>query len=424
MPETGAGTRPANMALRVATLGSRFVLTIYLAKSLGFEDLGVFGFVMGLVGVVPPLTGWGVNYFLGREVVGRSLDDAAVIIRDRLVVTAASLAAIVPLAPVVYALSDNLPADRIALVTLIVVAETISADLQPPLISLGMSLFANVMLFVRTSAWLYIYIPLATIMPSYRTLDTAFGLWLAFNFIQFMLLYIVVLKHIDLRRLLTERIHFRQMFSSIRSGLQIYANDVGTAGMLYIDRYFVAAILGNHALGIYTLYWSIANGLNALISSGIIQPATPVLVLAHVHETPQASARLLRHVLMNTLVVSLILGVGAVTVAWLVLTHLRLGDFQANCLFLVALLVATTLRGFSDAINLALASRHMDRVYAVTGIAGMVLAAALNIVGLHFFGLIGAASAACITQAAVISIKWRLLQAGIFSAGQSPPLSR
>jgi O-antigen/teichoic acid export membrane protein len=411
MSEVRAGARPANMALRVATLGSRFALTIYIAKSLGIEDLGIFGFVMGLVGVVPPLTGWGVNYFLGREVVGRSLNDAAVIIRNRLVVTLASLAAILPFAPALYALTDTLPAGRIALVTAIVIAETISADLQPPLISLGMSLFANIMLFVRSSAWMYIYIPLATIAPSYRTIDTAFELWLAFNCIQFVLLYIIVLRRLDLHRLLSEQFPFGQMFASIIGGMQIYANDVGTAGLLYVDRYFVAAMLGGHALGVYTLYWSIANGVNALISSGIIQPATPVLVLAHIHETPQTSARLLRKVLTNTLVVSLGLGMSAVLAAWLVLTYLRLGDFQANYPFLLLLLLASTLRGLSDAINLALASRHMDRAYAVTGIAGMALAAPLNVMGLRLFGLIGVAFAACITQAAVIFFKWRLLQA-------------
>jgi O-antigen/teichoic acid export membrane protein len=399
------------MVLRVATLGSRFVLTIYLAHSLSIEDLGIFGLVMGLVGVVPPLTGWGVNYYLGRDVVGRTLDDAALIVRDRLAITLLSLLAIAPLVPLLYVTTPGLLPTRLVLVTAIVVAETLSADLQTPLISLGMSLFANVLLFVRSSGWVLVYVLLSATVSKYRTLDAALFLWMVFNLIQFALLYIVVLRRIDLAALFGTPLRLRPLLASIRGGLSIYANDVGIAGLVYLDRYFVAGILGLHELGIYTLYWSMSTGVHALISSGIVQPATPVLVQAHATESEIVVERLLANVLINTLAAGVILSAGTAAAAFVVLTYFGIGDFEQNYPLFLLLLLATTLRGLSDAINLALASRHMDRAYAIAGIGGMLLSAPLNVVGLSLFGLPGVALAGCITHATVACGKWRVLRA-------------
>jgi O-antigen/teichoic acid export membrane protein len=399
------------MVLRVGALGSRFILTIYLARSLSIEDLGVFGLVMGLVGVIPPVTGWGVNYYLGREVVGRTLDQAALIVRDRLVITLASLLAIAPLVPLLYLIHPALPPGRLALVTAIVLAETLSADLQTPLISLGMSLFATVLLFVRSSVWVFVYVILSSIAPVYRTLDIALSLWLLFNLIQFALLHVVILRRINVSLLLGAPLRIRPLLASVRSGLPIYLNDVGNAGLVYLDRYFVAVVLGLHGLGIFTLYWSLASGVYALISSGIIQPATPLLVWAHATEGRQATEKLLGNVLITTVAAGVILGAGTAAAAWLALTYLQIGNFYDNYPLFLLLLVATTLRSLSDAISLALASRRMDRAYAMAGIGGMLLSTPLNIIGLSFLGLSGVALAACTTHAAVAWGKWRLLRA-------------
>lgn len=398
------------MLLRVATLGSRFVLTIYLARGLSIEDLGIFGFVMGLVGVVPPVTGWGVNYYLGREVVGRTLDDAAVIVRDRLAITLLSLLAIAPLVPLLYVINPGLLPARLALVSGIVVAETLAADLHTPLVSLGMSLFANVLLFVRSSGWVLVYVALSAIVPTYRTLDVALFLWLVFNLIQFVILYFVVLRRIDLRAALSAPLRIRPLLASIRGALSIYGNDVGTAGVVYLDRYFVAAILGLHELGIFTLYWSMTTGVYAMVSSGIVQPATPLLVHAHATASREVAERMVTNVLINTLAAGVILSVGTTVFAFLALTYFRIGDFDHNYPLFLLLLLATTLRCLSDVISLALASRHMDHAYAIAGIGGILLSTPLNIAGLSLFGLTGVALAACTTHATVAWGKWRVLR--------------
>jgi O-antigen/teichoic acid export membrane protein len=264
---------------------------------------------------------------------------------------------------------------------------------------------------VRSSGWVLVYVLLSATVSKYRTLDAALFLWMVFNLIQFALLYIVVLRRIDLAALFGTPLRLRPLLASIRGGLSIYANDVGIAGLVYLDRYFVAGILGLHELGIYTLYWSMSTGVHALISSGIVQPATPVLVQAHATESEIVVERLLANVLINTLAAGVILSAGTAAAAFVVLTYFGIGDFEQNYPLFLLLLLATTLRGLSDAINLALASRHMDRAYAIAGIGGMLLSAPLNVVGLSLFGLPGVALAGCITHATVACGKWRVLRA-------------
>lgn len=170
-------TPAANLTIRATGLGMRFLLVLYLARYLGIDALGRFGLIQGAASVAPVALGWGVSYFLGREIVGLRPLLAGRRLRDRLLVTLASLAAAgIVCAALVEGGFLALPATP-ALVAGILLLEAVAFDTHAALIGMGRPLAANMLLFLRSGAWVLPAAGLGWIDPSLRTLDVVLACW-------------------------------------------------------------------------------------------------------------------------------------------------------------------------------------------------------------------------------------------------------
>ena len=138
-----------NMGLRGIGLVGRFALSFYLVKFLSLTETGQFGLI---VGVLPALFGFGMNYFLSREIIGVDIHDAFARIRDKMVVMVTLLGVTLLGALGVNAVHPVDVLGNLWLAGLIIVLEVIAFDLHIVLISLRKPLLANFLLIVRSAA--------------------------------------------------------------------------------------------------------------------------------------------------------------------------------------------------------------------------------------------------------------------------------
>ena len=299
-----------NMGMRGVTLVARFGLALYLAKYLPLADVGLFGLVAGVANMMPVIAGWGLNYYLEREVVGKSKQVGGQMVRDRLVVTFLTLIVLVILAAPLVLYWHVLPDAPLAMLALaIIVLECVAYDLHDALISMGYPLSANAMLFVRSALWIFPVAALGIWLPELRTLHLVFSLWLVGLVGNFIVLF-WVLRGWPLGAIARAKIDKAWTFSTIRKGGLVYLSDLGFLGTLYLDRYIVDHFLGLSLTGIFTLYWSMANAVHALVNTGIIQLVFPVLVAAYKDGGRDEGMLLVRRTLMKVIGLSAVLSVG------------------------------------------------------------------------------------------------------------------
>lgn len=393
-----------NMAIRGSQLFFRFALSFYIVSQLGLEAAGIYGLAIGAIGIVPATVGWGLNYFISREVVGHTPATAAGLIRDRLTITIASLlAGTIVAVPVLVWMTGGLSETAILILVLLWL-ETLALDIYMPMIGLEMALFANVMVFIRSALWIPIVVGIGFLYPPLQTLNAIFLGWIASHFVAYAMLF-VHLRRWPIREGLRERMQLGRLGKRVRTAWYIYFSDLGIVGLGYADRFILNALLGLTATGIYSFYFSITNALQTLIATAVVQLALPRMVRAARGGDRAEWRAELRRQMTKTLAYAGVLG-AIIFVATEVIFYVSPeGRFPVYRTLLAVMLLAATIRSGSDLLNISITSMGRDRAYAATNVAGVVMALVFGASFMWLFGLIGAGLSAVATASSLFVIR-------------------
>ncbi|WEK51505.1 MAG: hypothetical protein P0Y66_05730 [Candidatus Kaistia colombiensis] len=377
-----------NLTVRAAGLAMRLGLVVYLARFLGIAEVGQFGLIQGAAGLAPVVVGWGVTYFLGRELVGRPPLEAGRLVRDRLLLTIASLAvAGVVVAAMMLADAIAVPAS-VLWIAAILFLETLAFDLHLALISLGKPLAANVLLFIRSGLWVVPAAGFGLAFPMLRTLDFVLFCWTLALVANFGALLSLV-GDWPLAAIARHRVDTGWILSRMRGSGLIYLNDLGIAGMTYLDRYIVHSLLDLRATGVFVLHWAIANAIHVLVTAATVQLSLPVLVRAYRNGGDRQWRTELRALALRVLAIGAPLALLAYTVAVHGLPLTTDGTTPIDGPLLALMLVSTVIRLLADALNYGLYSRGLDHPLACINIGGALASVLLSLALLSRFGLAG-----------------------------------
>lgn len=399
----------SNMALRSMTLVTRFALTLFIAKFMGIAEVGAYGLIVGIVSMTPVVVGWGANYFMARSSVGEARIVAGQKLKDRLVLTVLSLMVVFVLALLAQRLGLISDIRFLLPIMVIVLFETIACDIQAWLVARHMTLQANALMFVRSSLWAIIVMTLAYFSEDYRDLGFFLRAWALFEVLQIIPL-LFFLRKWPLREIARTPVDTAQIRRYITGGKLIYMNELGLIGTLYLDRFIINGLLGLELTGIFTFYWSIVNGINALVVTGIIQITTPHMVQSVKDQQyglwQQIFSKLLRKTFWSTLFLSAFL----LAVLWVILPLLNVGQIETYWPLAAMLMFANVLRLLSSCANSGLSSQYLDGYFASIGLMGLVLTLTINAFSIRYWGLYGAAAAAIVTHGVLFWVKIWILK--------------
>jgi O-antigen/teichoic acid export membrane protein len=396
----------ANLVLRAATLALRFGLSFYVVSVLGLHAAGTYGLALGAIGIAPAVIGWGLNYFVAREVVGLSPDAAASLVKTRLTVTLASLCLLTLAGGGIAALAGHQWQHVWLLVVVLIWFETLALDLYLPLIGLELATEANVIVFVRSALWVPAVVGLGIAWPEWRTLDALFAFWIASHVLSLALMA-WFLRRWPVAARLAEPIDRSWIRDRLGRSWYIYLSDVGIVGSIFLDRYIVSAMLGLAATGIYTFYWSIANALQTLMQTSVVQLALPKMVKAYGLDDIAQWRRLLKAELLKAIVIAIGLALAMFVTMEVVFRIDPGGRFPRQRDLYLLLLLTAVMRAGSDLLNVCITSTGRDRYYAASNIGGVILSLAFAFAGISLFGLVGSGIGALTT--AVILLASRLV---------------
>lgn len=377
------------MGLRGLSLAAKFALTLFIAKFIGFETLGVYGLVAGAAVIFPVVASLGLSRVLSRNAVSQQLGEVTLMLRRYWGIQTAIYGVISFVALWIGIYFDQLGFTSIVIA--IVFLEHVNGDLFVLLNHLLQPRLANVLMFVRTAGWISIYMLLAFLFPALRNLDTLLAFWVGGGLLAIAGFALAARKWPWLDAISGPG-HKEWFLNHFKASRILYVNEIANTVAQYTDRYLVGLFMGLKFTGVYVLFWSIGNALSNLVDTGIIQIAGPKLIDAHTRQD-QSYWRVFRLLLVETSVISIVLAIGTAVLVELAIPYLDRPLLSDWLPVLWLILAGFVLRMAYEVQGTVFYSRSKDAFTLFSGLFVIALSIVANMILIPSFALYGAASA-------------------------------
>ncbi|MGN6311949.1 MAG: lipopolysaccharide biosynthesis protein [Xanthobacteraceae bacterium] len=386
------------MGLRGLSLAAKFALTLFIAKFIGLDTLGVYGLVAGAAVIFPTVAGLGLIRILSRNAVTQQLDEVTQVFRRYWGVQGAiyGLIGVVGLGIGVYLQEAAL----VSIVLAIVFLEHVNNDLFVLLNHLLRPLLANVLMFIRTAAWICVYMIFAILFPSLRNLHALLLFWIGGGLLAIAGFAFAASDWPWLNA--TPGSGYKDwLLHHFKASRTLYVNDIVNTVAQYLDRYLVSLFMGLEFTGVYVLFWSIGNALSNLVDTGIVQVSGPKLIDAHARQD-RSYWGLYRRLLVHAVAIAIMLAVATGILVDIAIPYLNrplVADWMP-VLWLV--LLGFVLRVVYEVQGTVFYSRYKDSFTLFSGLFVIVLSIFANVTLIPTFALNGAACAIIVSYGAGI----------------------
>lgn len=376
------------MVLRAMALASKFLLTLFVAKYLGIEAVGHYGYVVGAAAILPIALGFGFMQELSRRLV---IDGISSIVAPLsaywLFVALAYTGATAAATATAYWFGGVVSPLTAVLVGGVLFLEHLNNDAFFIISNLKKPVFANFQVFLRAASWILVYMLAAWVLPSLRTIDALLAFWLAGVTASFAVFAIRCLKRSmpAVASLAPERGMIRQIWQ-LRT---VYAGELVNALGVYLDRYLIGGMLGSKAAGVYVVFASIGLGIYNLVNTSVMQVLRPYLIEHHSKRDDVLFAQAHRECMKKSLLSVAILSVGCATVFHFGGRYLSQPELTEHEPILWVLLVGGVVRIASDVQGYVFYTRRQDRLFLGTAIMTVIALATLLAVLVPGLGLLG-----------------------------------
>lgn len=386
------------MGLRGFALVAKFALTLFIARFIDLHTLGIYGLIAGAAVIFPTVAGLGLIRILSRNAVAQQLDEVTRTFRLYWGVQAAiyGLISVIGLGIGIY-LHEVVFA---SIILAIVFLEHVNGDLFILLNHLLRPCLANVLMFLRTAAWICIYMIFAFMFPSLRNLHVLLLFWIGGGLLAIAGFALAARSWpwLDRARGEGHRDWFLHHFKISRT---LYANDIANTVSQYTDRYLVSLFMGLEFTGVYVLFWSIGNALSNLVDTGIVQISGPKLIDAHTRQD-RSYWTVFRFLLVETITISIVLAIVAAILVKIAIPYLNRPLVADWIQVLWLVLFGFVLRMAYEVQGTVFYSRYKDSFTLFSGLFVIALSILANVILIPAFALEGAACAIIVSYIAGI----------------------
>lgn len=350
--------RILNIALRSATLGTRFLFIFFLAKYLDPASVGYYGLFTAAIGYALYFVGLDFYTYVTREILKAPNDQRGQMLKGQAALSGVLYGVLFPFAVIFLSYSGwpgQLPWWFFPLLFL----EHFNQELSRLLVALSEQITASIILFVRQGSWAIASVLLLSMHTPSRNLDTVLALW-AIAGVAAAAMGIWKLRQLNMAGWRSP-VDWPWIKKGIAISCAFLLATLAIRGVNTLDRYWLEALGGIDMVAAYVLLLGVAGTLMTFLDAGVLAYAYPALIQHHhKHEHAQARAKV-RQVLWQTAVFS---GAFAL-VSWLLLPYLL--RWIGNPVYLESadlypwLLLATVLNALGMAPHFGLYAKGHDK---------------------------------------------------------------
>ncbi|AEJ18679.1 O antigen flippase [Gracilinema caldarium] len=307
----------ANLLLRGASLGSRFVLLFVLGKFLDAEAVGMYGLILAYITYAIYALGFEYYNYSTRELIIQNPENRFSLLMSQMVFFGVVYAVVLPLLSFIF-VGNLLPWKYALWFYGILIFEHLSHEVNRALIAISEPFMATLILFIKTGAWAIILSVLLILFPAFRTLEILLLFWLSGVALATAWGAFVIVSKCHPTGM--SRVSWAWIIKGIKVAFPLLIASLSLRGMYSLDKIFMEKVAGLAVLGAYTLFSSVSNAVIAFIDAGLIVFYYPKIILAATKNNNISGT--VNDLFMRVLLFSIFLVAGGMVVTFIALPYL------------------------------------------------------------------------------------------------------
>lgn len=266
-------------AIRVVTLASKAIFMLFMARYLSPEEMGIFGLISVTISISLYFLGMDFYVFTTREMLSKEESEYPRLIRDQLSFHGVAYLFALPLPLAVFA-GGFLPWKYVGWFYCLLVLEHLAQEANRLFITLSRPVVANMVLFLRSGAWIYPVIIAVLVSDGAQTLTIVWVGWIT-GAAACLVLSAYALRSLDWDNAIKQAIDWGWVRIGVRTSLVFLVATIALRIMEFGDRFFIEHYHGKAMVGVYTFYIQITSVVQTFVSTGIILILYPKIISAY-----------------------------------------------------------------------------------------------------------------------------------------------
>ena len=392
-----------NLALRGITLGSKFLLSIYLVKFLSLEANGEYGIFVATISMLTYVLGLDFYSFNNREILQEKSSESGKKIKNQFVLFTLVYLIILPLL-YVFGLFDFIGQKYILLFYLILVFDHISIELYRLLVVFSKPIQANINLFLRTGIWILVLIfAWHNDFEDLKNLNSVFNLWLVGSFIS-VIYSIYSLSTVGVNIPWKEKIDTKWILKGLKIALPFFIATLSYKIIQFADRYMVEFYLGSKQTGIYYFFSNISMLIETFVQTTVVMIYSPKLIASLKKDKP-VQIGVFKTFSKEIIIYSVIAVVGVCAIIYPLLHVVEKTELFLSINVFFVMVTTRFIFNISLIYHFKLYVAKKDSLIMTSTLFAVLVNISLNFILIPFYGLIGGALATLLSVLVMMGFK-------------------
>ncbi|MEZ2863954.1 oligosaccharide flippase family protein [Proteus terrae] len=363
-------------SLRILTLISKFLFSIYLTKCYGINIVGIYGLTSSIISLFVYLAGCELYSILTPSYNKNSKIDSLLFSNQIFFsIISTLLLSFTTLFIIIFYFSTYI---YICVFIIIIIAfEIFQQEIYRILLIKGKVLTANIAYFIRNGLWCYIFIVFSYLMNlDEKIITTSFLLtWGIVGLLGSIFSYLVIKRENVLFKY--NNIRKRLIVINLKKAFPIFLSSIFIRVIVTSDKIILGLLTNLHQVGIYTFFISIGNAYQALIDAGAISHKYKEII----NVSKKNDLFKLKYILSYISKISIFLYFFSILSSIIFFYIFNFNEYLNNILSLFIILLSSTLFSFGNVTKLYLASQRKTKEILYSSIFSIFIFIIMVILG-------------------------------------------
>ena len=396
-------TKTINLVLRGITLGSKFLLSIYLVKFLSLEANGEYGIFVATISMLTYVLGLDFYSFSNREILQENSSESGKKIKHQFFLFTIVYLIILPLL-YMLGLFDFIGEKYVFLFYLILIFDHISIELYRLLVVFSKPIQANMNLFLRTGIWILVLIfAWHNDFEELKNIKSVFNFWMIGSFLS-VIYSIFSLSTTGISIPWREKIETKWILAGLKIATPFFIATLSYKTIQFADRYMVEFYLGTKQTGVYYFFSNISMLIETFVQTTVVMIYSPQLIASLKKDKP-FQINIFKTFSKEIVIYSVLAVVSVCAIIYPLLYIVEKTELFLSISVFFVMVTTRFIFNISLIYHFKLYVAKKDRVIMTSTLVAVLFNISLNYILIPFYGLIGGALATLISILIMMSFK-------------------